>query len=117
MSELSMDSEKGTFWKDRQGSLLLCIHKIASALSPCSFLSHYFQRGGVANQFVQSANEVGKARTRRAVLLPAVQHQLVQVSGAVGWRGQPVVLLYSIDHLMARNIINQFQTEELYNYG
>lgn len=69
------------------------------SLLPSCFLSNYFQRGGVADEFVQSADEVGEARTRRAILLPAVQHQLVQVGGAVGWRGQPVVLLDGIDYL------------------
>lgn len=69
------------------------------SLLPSCFLGDYFQRGRVADEFVQSADEVCEAGTRGAVLLPAVQHELVQVGGAVGRRGQPVVLLDGIDYL------------------
>lgn len=78
---------------------------LCQSSSPCSFLSKYFQRRRVADQLVQSADEVREARTCRAVLLPAVQHQLVQVGGAVRGRGQPVVLLYGIDYLTGRKVI------------
>lgn len=71
--------------------------------SPDSVLSHYFERRRVSDQLVEGADEVGEARPRRAVLLPAVQHELVQVGGAVWRRGQPVVLLDSIDHLRKRS--------------
>jgi len=68
--------------------------------SPRSLLSDDLQRRGVADEFIERADEVGEARARRAVLLPAVQHQLVQVGGAVGGRRQPVVLLDGVDDLM-----------------
>lgn len=71
--------------------------------SPDSVLSHYFERRRVSDQLVEGADEVGEARPCRAVLLPAVQHELVQVGGAVWRRGQPVVLLDSIDHLRKRS--------------
>jgi len=43
---------------------------------------------GVADEFVQNANDLGEARPLAAVLLPAVQHQLVQGCGAAhrGWQ-------------------------------
>lgn len=81
---------KGMFCQSQSG---------ASVLLPRSFLSHYFQRSRVTDQFVQSANKVWEARTRRAVFLPAVQHQLVQVGGTIRRRGQPVVLFDGIDDL------------------
>lgn len=78
-------------------------HRSRKQHSPDSVLRHYFERRGVPDQLVQRADEVGEARPRRAVLLPAVQHQLVQVGGAV-WRwGQPIVLLDSINHLRSRS--------------
>lgn len=90
---------------------LLSAHSVTSSeasrqsrrlYSPDSILSHYFERRRVSDQLVEGADEVGEARPCRAVLLPTVQHELVQVGGAVWRRGQPVVLLYSIDHLGKR---------------
>ena len=68
-------------------------------------MSHDLQRGRVADQLVQGTDEVGEAGPRRPVLLPAVQHQLVQVGGAVGRGGQPVVLLDGVDHLRGRGVV------------
>lgn len=65
------------------------------------------ERCRVAYHFVQHADNIGEPGPCVPVFLPAVQHQLVQVGGAVrGW-GQPVVLLYSIDYLMGRKITIQ----------
>lgn len=83
--------------------------------SPNSVLSHYFERRRVSDQLVEGADEVAETRPRRAVLLPAVQHELVQVGGAVWRRGQPVVLLYSINHLRKRSdeVTLQFRSQNL----
>lgn len=100
---------------------LLSAHSVTSSensrqsrrfYSPDSVLSHYFERSRVSDQLVEGADEVGEARPCRAVLLPAVQHELVQVGGAVWGRGQPVVLLYSINHLRKRSdeVILQFRS-------
>ena len=60
---------------------------------------HGLQAGGVADELVQRVDVVIEARPGVAVLLPAVQHELVQGSRAVHGRGQAVVLLNSVDHL------------------
>lgn len=60
---------------------------------------HGFEAVGVADHLVQRVDDLPKLGPVVAVLLPAVQHELVQGAWAVHGRWQPVVLLYGIDHL------------------
>lgn len=61
--------------------------------------SHSFEACRVADHFIQGVDYLSEARTGVAVLLPAVQHQLVQGSRTVhGW-WEPVILLNGIDDL------------------
>lgn len=65
----------------------------------CRDVGYSFEAGGVTDHLVQSADNIGEAGSHVAVLLPAVEHQLVQSAGAVhGW-WQTVVLLNGINHL------------------
>ena len=65
-------------------------------------VGHGLQGGGVAYHLVQGVDDVGEAWPSVAVLLPAVQHELVQSGGAVHRGGQPVVLLNGVDDLRAK---------------
>ena len=47
---------------------------------------------GAADQLVQGLDDAGEARPVSALLLPAVQHQLVDRLGAVHWGWQAVTL-------------------------
>ncbi len=58
-----------------------------------------FKAGGVADEFVESIDDIREARPSVPIFLPAVEHQLVESSGTVHGGRQPVILLYSIDHL------------------
>lgn len=62
-------------------------------LSPRLLPRSDLQAGWVADEFVQSADDLREARTGGSISLPAVQHQLVQGGRAVRRSGQPVVLL------------------------
>ena len=55
--------------------------------------------GGVTDHLVQHADQVGELGPGVAVLLPAVQHELMEHQGAVHGRGQPEVLLDGVDDL------------------
>lgn len=70
--------------------------------SHCRDVGHGFETGRVPNHLVQRADDVSEAGSYVAVLLPAVQHQLVQGAGAVHGRGQTVVLLDGINHLQEK---------------
>lgn len=60
---------------------------------------HGLQHVGVTDHLVQVVNNLAEFRTIIAVLLPAIEHELVQGTGAVHrWR-QPVVLFNGIDYL------------------
>lgn len=60
---------------------------------------HGLQGVGVTDHLVQVVDDLAEFGPVVAVLLPAVQHELVQCAGTVhGW-GQPVVLLNGIDDL------------------
>lgn len=60
---------------------------------------HGLQRVGITDHLVQVVDDLAELGPVVAVLLPAVQHELVECAGTVhGW-GQPVVLLNSIDYL------------------
>lgn len=57
------------------------------------------QRVGVADHLVQVVDDLAELGPVVALLLPAVQHELVQHAGAVHGGGQPVVLLDGGDDL------------------
>lgn len=60
---------------------------------------HCFEAVGVADHLVQRVDDLPELGPVVAVLLPAVQHELVQGAWAVhGW-WQPIVLLYGINYL------------------
>lgn len=66
------------------------------------------ERRRVAYHFVQHADNIGEFGPCVPVLLPAVQHELVQRHGAVHGGGQPVALVNSLDHLEGRSMIGSF---------
>lgn len=60
---------------------------------------HGFEAVGVADHLVQRVDDLAELGPVVSVLLPAVQHELVQGAWAVhGW-WQPIVLLYGVDYL------------------
>lgn len=61
-----------------------------------------FKRSGVADHFVQHADDIGELGPCVPVLLPAVQHQLVQHYRTVHGSREPEVLLDGINHLQHR---------------
>lgn len=62
-------------------------------------VGYSFEAGGVTDHLVQGADDVSEAGSYIAVLLPTVQHQLVQGTGAVhGW-WQAVILFNSVNNL------------------
>lgn len=67
--------------------------------SPAILPGHDFEASGIPDHLVQSADHLGESGPGIPVLLPTVQHELVQGSWAVHRRGQPVVLLNGIDDL------------------
>lgn len=67
--------------------------------SHCRDVGYSFEAGGVTDHLVQGADDVGEAGSYVAVLLPTVEHQLVQGTGAVHGRGQAVVLFDGVNHL------------------
>lgn len=72
-------------------------HSLGS--SPAILPGYNFEARRVPDHLVEGANHLGEARPCIPVLLPTVQHELVQGGGAVwGW-GQPVVLFNGIDYL------------------
>ena len=56
---------------------------------------------GRADALADGAVDLAEAGSLAALLLPAVQHELVQGSRAVHGRGQAVVLLHCVHHLRA----------------
>ena len=60
------------------------------------------QAAGIANELVQDADDLLKLWPVVAVLLPAVQHQLVECGGTVHRRGQSVALVHRFDHLQPK---------------
>lgn len=60
---------------------------------------HGLQRVGITDHLVQVVDDLTELGPVVAVLLPAVQHELVQRAGTVHRWGQPVVLLNGIDDL------------------
>lgn len=73
--------------------VLMCFY------SHCRDVGYSFEAGGVTDHLVQGADNVCEAGSYVTVLLPTVEHQLVQGTGAVHRRGQAVVLFNGINHL------------------
>ena len=67
--------------------------------SPAILPGHDFEASRVPDHLVEGTDHLGEAGPCIPVLLPTVQHELVQGSGAVWGRGEPVVLFNGIDHL------------------
>lgn len=62
------------------------------------------QRGGTdavggADALAQSRVDLAEAGSLRPLLLPAVQHQLMEMRGAVDWSREPETILDGLDHL------------------
>ena len=60
---------------------------------------HSLETSWVPDHLVQGVDDLCETGPAIAVLLPTVQHELVQGSWAVHRRGQPVVLLNGVDDL------------------
>lgn len=81
----------------------------ASAANPCSsrrlreplpvHCARALQVVRVADQLVQDANNLGEAWPLAAVLLPAIQHELVQGCGAAHGGRQAVAFLHGVNDL------------------
>lgn len=85
--------------------------------SPWRQRGHGLQRVGVADHLVEVVDDLTEFGPVVAVLLPAVQHELVQRAGTVhGW-GKPVVLLYGIDDLQGETQISKGRYEALQKRG
>lgn len=67
--------------------------------SPAVLPGYNFEAGRVPDHLVEGADHLGEAGPCIPVLLPTVQHELVQGCGAVWGRRQPIVLFNGIDHL------------------
>lgn len=78
---------------------------VAGAL-PVHVLHQRQEAAGVADQLVQEAEDVVEVRPPAALLLPAVNHQLVQSHGAAHGCRQPVSLLYRQDHLQGGHTVD-----------
>lgn len=76
------------------------LNKLSGELAaPLDVLHQGQQTAGVADEFVQEGDHVGELGPMASLLLPAVQHELVQGHGAAHGCGQPVALLDGQDHL------------------
>lgn len=72
-----------------------------SILVPGCSVGCDFEATGVANEFVKDADNLVKLGTVIPLLLPAVQHQLIECGRAVhGW-WQAITLIYSFYYLQA----------------
>lgn len=70
--------------------------------APLNVLDQRQQAAGVTDQFIQEGNNIWELGPMIPLLLPAVQHQLVQGDWAAHGRGQTVALLDGQDHLENR---------------
>lgn len=66
---------------------------------PLDVLHQGQQAAGVTDEFVQEGDDVGELGPMASLLLPAVQHELVQGHGAAHGCRQPVALLDGQNHL------------------
>ena len=64
----------------------------------------FLERLRAADELVERLDDGGEAGPVRALLLPRVQHQLVDGLGAVHGRRQPEALLDRLDHLLVRPV-------------
>lgn len=78
--------------------------RVMCLYSHCRDVGYSFEAGGVTDHLVQGADNVVEAGSYVAVLLPAVQHQLVQGTGAVHRWWKTVVLLNGINHLRGEGV-------------
>lgn len=81
--------------------------------SHSGYAGNCFKAGGVADEFVKRIDDIREAWPSVPIFLPAVEHQLVESSGTVHGGRQPVILLYSIDHLHTQ-ILLSFVGEHLH---
>lgn len=91
--------------------VLHCLASFKDQASPRRQRGHGLQRVGVADHLVQVVDNLAELGPVVAVLLPAVQHELVQRAGTVHGRRQPVVLLYSVDDLQGETQISNSYCE------
>lgn len=68
-------------------------------MSPGGRAGDDLQAAWVPDELVQNADNLLKLGSVVSVLLPAVQHQLVERSRAVHGRGQPIAFIHSFDDL------------------
>lgn len=61
--------------------------------SPLIVIHQSEQTAGIDDEFVQEGQHVVEAWSLAVLLLPAVQHQLVQRHGAAHWRREAVAFL------------------------
>lgn len=80
-------------------NISFCISLLSRCGSPGVLSACPLQAVGVADEFVQHVDNLPKLRPVTSLLLPAVQHQLVERNGAVHWRGQPIAFLNRFNHL------------------
>lgn len=73
-------------------------YKILSPV-PLNVLYQWQQAAGVADQFIQKGNNISEFGPMTPLLLPAVQHQLVQGHGAAHWCRQPIALFNGQNYL------------------
>lgn len=78
---------------------------------PVHILHQRQEAAGVADELVQEAEDIVEARPSAALLLPAVNHQLVQSHGAAHGRRQPVTLLYGQDDLHGGHTVDDHTLE------
>lgn len=71
-----------------------------------------FEATRVADEFIQDADDLFELRPVVPLFLPAVQHQLVEGSGAVHGRGEAVTFIYRLYYLEVGN-----NKQELHTWG
>lgn len=79
---------------------------VVAGTPPVHVLHQHEEAAGVTDELVQEAEDVVEARPPAALLLPAVNHQLVQSHRAAHGRRQPVALLYGQDHLQRGHTVD-----------
>lgn len=78
---------------------------------PLNILYQRQQAAGVADQFIQEGNDIGEFWPMTPLLLPAVQHQLVQGHGAAHGCRQSVALFDRQDHLETQSDVMECKCE------
>lgn len=67
-------------------------------------LSDFSKRVWASYQLVQGLREIGEGRPMRALLLPAIQHQLIDSFRAIHRCWKPVTLLDGLYHILIRPV-------------